>query len=100
MPFLRPQDKMRFRLRAAVPEGADGGVLGAVLMGKKASGEFGTVTHLFWDRRLKPGGYEEIEFELKGSSLGRTSGRYRIFFYKIGKAGALALSALSWGAVR
>ncbi len=100
VPFLRPQDKMRFRLRAAVPEGAGGGVLGAVLMGKKADGKFGTVTHLFWNHSLKPGGFEEIEFELKGSSLGRTSGRYRIFFYKIGKSGALALSALSWGVVR
>ena len=69
-------------------------------MGKKADGKFGTVTHLFWNHSLKPGGFEEIEFELKGSSLGRTSGRYRIFFYKIGKSGALALSALSWGVLR
>ena len=69
-------------------------------MGKNKDGEFGTITHLFWDHRLKPGGFEEIDFELKGSSLGRTSGRYRIFFYKIGKSGALALSTLSWNAVR
>ena len=91
---------MRFKLRAAVPEGADGGVLGVVLLGPKANGEFGTITQLVWNRRMKTGGYEEIEFELKGSSLGRTSGRYRIFFYKIGNSGALALSTLSWVAVR
>lgn len=100
VPLLRPHEKMRFKLRAGVLEGADGGRLGAVLMGKNKDGEFGTITHLFWDHRLKPGGFEEIDFELKGSSLGRTSGRYRIFFYKIGKSGALALSTLSWNAVR
>ena len=100
VPFLRPQDTMRFKLRAAVPEGADGGRLGAVLLGTNAEGKFGALGHLFWDRRLKPGAYEDLDFNLKGSLLGRTSGHFRMFFYKIGNAGALALSSLTWDTVR
>lgn len=96
VPFLRPQDTMCFKLRAAAPEGCEGGRLGAMLLGNNAEGKFGALANLFWDRHLKPGRWEEIDFELKGSDLGMTSGYFRMFFYKIGNDGALAISSMSW----
>lgn len=96
IPLLRPQDTMQFKLRAAVPEGDDGGVLGVMLLENDGKGGVKTIAQPCWDRRLSSGGYEVVAFELKGTALGKTSGRFRLFFYKIGNVGALAITSLSW----
>ena len=94
MPRILPDEKLEFTIRAALPEGAKTGRLTAGVY-EMIPGMPGRGT-LFAHRLLSAKGYEDIVCSVKGSQLGKKSGKYLVIVFKDKGTDAVAVSRASW----
>jgi len=95
VPRILPDEKLVFKVRATLPEGAKTGQLGAILYKQKGSG-WEPGPQMLWGHKPSAKGWEEISFSITGAQLGSKKGDYLLIFFKMKGTDAVAISGVSW----
>ena len=93
IPRILPDENLVFTIRAALPEGAESGRLGALIYDEAGIRELGT---LVWHRKLSRNGWENIVCRVSGAALKKKRGKFTVFIYKDKGTDAIAVSNISW----
>lgn len=95
VPRILPDEKLVFKLRATLPDGAKTGQVGAILYRQKGRG-WEPGPQMLWGRKPSAKGWTDVEFAATGRQLGKKSGKYLLILFKMKNTDAVAVSSVSW----
>ena len=97
---LKAGDVLRFKMRAALPEGCADGKIGAILFAQDSDNKLVQIKDMLWNHSLTSS-FADISFSatIRKPELS-AKGRYSVIFFKMKGTGGAAISQVEWQLVR